>query len=346
MNHDPLLVVNPKVECRTCSEVKTGILASCGVCGKNPKPCPVCEKRIEQEKGECKECGGTGSRAVDLCGLWAPSAAFLVCGGPSLNKLPYDRLGEKGVASLAVNNVAGYTKVSAWVFSDPQSKFHHGLFLDPKILTFAPLGKLKRKVRAKLPDGTFRDVRTRVRDCPGTLGFSRRTEFDASTFLTTRFAHWGRGGKQEENNRPFMCLCTMLLGIRLLHYLGCPRVYMLGVDFLMTDDAQYSFGQTAGVKNGRYAKENAMLAELKPVFDKEGFQLFNCNQESGCDVFPKVNFEQAFEDCKGGVPEEPFDLTEWYSKKILKRDQEKFPNQISVGKLMEVQKSSKNKESE
>ena len=341
MNHDPLLVVNPKVDCRTCAAFKSGVVAACKVFHSQQDLCPACEKAIETEKGNCDECGGTGSRAVDLCGLWSPSAAFLVCGGPSLNKIPHEKLGEKGIVSLGVNNVSGYVKSSAWVFSDPQNKFHHGLFLDPKVLTFAPLGKLKRKVRAKFPDGTFHGLRTRVRECPGTLGFARRTEFDAKTFLTTRFAHWGRGGKQEEDNRPFMCLCTMLLGIRLLHYLGCPRVYMLGVDFKMTDEAQYSFGQTAGVRNGRYAKENAMLAELKPVFDKEGFQLFNCNPESGCDVFPKVSFEQAFEDCKGGVPEEPFDLTEWYSKKILKRDEELFPHQIGIGKLIDAQKRRK-----
>jgi hypothetical protein len=46
---------------------------------------------------------------------------------------------------------------------------------------------------------------------------------------------------------------------------------MLGVDFLMTEEAQYSFGQSAGVRNGRYKKENAMLAELKPIFDDFAF---------------------------------------------------------------------------
>ena len=321
MNYDPLFVVNPKVPCKVCQQEQ------------NPLP----------EGVKCPNCQGLGITPVDLCGLWAPSAGFLVCGGPSLNKIPFERLRERGIVSLAVNNVAGHAPVTAWCFSDPQSKFHHGMFLDPKILTFAPIGKLRRKVRAKLPDGTFRGIRERVRGCPGTLGFARRTEFDASTFLTTSFAHWGRGGKQEEDNKPFMCLCTMLLGIRLLHYLGCPRVYMLGVDFLMTDEAQYSFGQAAGVRNGRYAKENAMLAELKPYFDREGFQLFNCNPDSGCDVFPKVSFETAYDDCKGAVPNEPFDLTEWYSKKIAKEQEEKFPHQISVGHLTSIQRNARRK---
>jgi hypothetical protein len=241
MNHDPLLVVNPKVSCLSCGAAKKRIQATCAVCANQPELCRTCDRELDKARDICSECGGTGCKAVDLCGLWGPSAGFLVCGGPSLNKMPYQRLRERGIVSLGVNNVSGHAPVAAWCFSDPQNKFHHGLFLDPKVLTFSPIGKLKRKVRAKLPDGTFRGLRTRVRECPGTLGFARRTEFDAPTFLTTRFAHWGRGGKQEEDNRPFMCLCNMLLGIRLLHYLGCPRVYMLGVDFKMTDEAQYSF---------------------------------------------------------------------------------------------------------
>lgn len=335
-----MTVVNPKVPCASCAAAFAAIRAACPTCAvERSRRCGPCGEAEDNRKEACTECGGTGYRLVDLCGLWAPSAAFLVCGGPSVNKVPFHRLRERGVVSLAVNNVAGHVPVSAWVFGDPQKKFHHGLFLDPKVLTFAPLGKLDKSIRAKLPDGTFRTLDRRVKACPGTFGISRRTVFDASTFLTTRHAHWGRGGKQPEDNRPFMCLCTMLLGIRLLHYLGCPRVYMLGVDFRMTDAEQYAFGQRCGARNGRYAKENAMLADLKPFFDAEGFRLFNCNPESGCDVFPKVTFEQAFEDCRGAVPDEPFDLADWYGKRIAEEQEEKHPDRMSVEGLVETQKA-------
>jgi hypothetical protein len=313
MNTDPLFIGNPKLPCPRCGGDKS-------------------------KRELCDFCNTTGKMPVNLNGLWAPSAAFLVCGGPSINKMPFHKLRERGVVSLAVNNIAGHVPVTAWVFSDPQSKFHHAMFLDPKILTFSPFGKLRKQVRAKLPDNTFRGIKLRVQECPGTLGFSRRTTFDAKTFLTTPYAHWGRGGKQPEPERPFTCLCTMLLGIRLLHYLGCPRVYMLGVDFNMTEEAQYAFGQKCHARNGRYSKENTMLAELKPYFDMEGFKLFNCNPESRCDVFPKVKFDNAFEDCKGGVPEEPFDLADWYSKNLAKEQEQQFPDRIGIGKLIEIQK--------
>ena len=146
MNTDPLFVANPHIGCPSCSH--------------------------NDKRDDCPVCMGSGKMPVNLNFFWHPSAAFLVCGGPSINKLPYHKLAERGIMSLAVNNIAGHVRTSAWVFGDPQNKFHHGLFLDPKILTFSPCGKIRKRVRAKLPDGTFRGLRIKVQDCPGTLAFS------------------------------------------------------------------------------------------------------------------------------------------------------------------------------
>ena len=312
LNDDPLFVVNPK------------------------RPCPAC-KNERHARRNCQPCQGTGHKPVDICGLWNPQPGFLVCGGPSINKIPFQRLSERGIASLAVNNVAGHVPVTAWCYGDPQNKFHHGIHLDPKCIIFAPLGKLKKHIRARLPDGTFRTLDFLERDCPGTFGFSRKAIFDAETFLQTEHAQWGRGGNQPEDDSPFRCIDSMLLGIRLLHYLGCPRVYMLGVDFEMTDNAQYAFGQQCGVRNGRYGKQDAMLKELRPVFEKNGFFLYNCNPDSKCTAFDYVPFDKAFEDCKGAVPKEPFDLKEWYNKGIAEEQSLKFPGLMKLDELRSIQ---------
>jgi len=301
-SYDPLFVVNPKLACLKCENER-------------------------KKRGSCDVCKGSGMRPVDLCGMWYPAAGFLVCGGPSLNKIPYHRLQERGVLSFGVNNVSAYAPVNGWCFSDPQSKFHHGLFLDPKCLTFAPIPKLKKHVRAKLPNGDFIPIDSRVRDCPGTFGFDRKTLFYPEEFLTTDWAHWGMGGKQGDD-RPFTCLCTMLLGIRLMHYLGFRRVYMIGVDFNMTDLEQYSFGQKKKARNGRYQKENEMLKQLKPIFDKKDFKLYNCNPDSNCDVFPHVTFEDALSECKNYVPDGPFDLDKWYDSSVAEHFDEKYKGVI------------------
>ena len=69
-------------------------------------------------------------------------------------------------------------------------------------------------------------------------------------------------------------------------------------------------------RNGRYYKTNKLLKELRPIFEADGFFVYNCNPESKCDAFDYVPFEKAYLDCKGGVPPEPFDLSQWYEKTI------------------------------
>ena len=325
MQPDPLFVVNPKV------------------------PCPACGAR-RRERKRCEVCKKTGYHRLNLQGLWSPSPGFLVCGGPSLRKLDLSPLRERGIVSVGINQAASYAPVRAWTFGDPPKKFHHALWLDGSTLTFAPLGKLKLNIRARLPDKTFRTVDRLARDCPGTVGYSRSSKwlespvigsdgqpvfgpdkkplytYDPSSFLTTEYAHWGTGGKDS-------CLCSMMLGFRLLHYMGCPTIYMLGVDFNMTDRHQYAFNQRKAPRNGRYRKENAMCAAVAPVLSAAGVEVFNCNQHSNCTAFPFKPYIEALDDCRGGIPAEPFDLSNWYDKGHGKEQAEKYPDVMPMAEL-------------
>jgi len=187
------------------------------------------------------------------------------------------------------------------------------------MMTFAPHAKLNKQIRAKLPGGKFQFLSMRVADCPNTYGFARRTTFNQETFLTDWFAHWGYGGKAGPE-RPFSRIATMLLGLRLMHYLGCPRVYLLGVDLdkkSQLPGEAYCF-EERGSGGGRHLlKENLYAHMLRPVFDSVGWNVYNCNNESKCDAFDYVPFEMALEDCKAAVPDEPFSLAEWYVKSIV-----------------------------
>lgn len=294
--NDPLIINNPRTPCKQC-------------------------KNIRRARKSCSSCFGEGFERDSLRNLWAPNPGFLVCGGPSLKTINFHKLNERGVVSLGVNNVAAYAPVSAWCYSDPTNKFHQNLFLDPKIITFAPTPKLNETLYAKTEDGKFHNTDIVVRDCPNTYGFVRRTEFHAKEFLTTNFAQWGVGGnKGEGDGRGWRCLFTMLLGLRLLCYLGCPRIYLLGVDFYMDDKAQYSFNQSKKPRNGRYVHENQLLSEAKPALDAVGIEVFNCNPQSRCDVFDFVSFEDALKDCKGPVFNEPYDLSKWYDKSGVEQE--------------------------
>lgn len=292
--------------------------------------CPSCKCRRRRRK-KCECCEGAGFERADLANLWAPRPGFLVGGGPSLKNFDVSQLAQRGVVSLGINNVAGAVPVRAHVFGDPQVKFHHGLFLDPAMMTFCPIGKMPYGLRAKLPDGTFRALGVSVWQCPNTWGFSRTTRFDAENFLATEYAHWGQSAKSVPPELGgSRRITTMLLGLRLLHYLGCPRVYLIGVDFFTPKvdpklGGSYVFPEVTNPGNRGYDKINAMLSEIKPVFEAADFMVYNVNPESRCHVFDHVPFDLALADCRGPVPKQPWDLQNWYPKSLEKewKDAEK-----------------------
>lgn len=266
-------------------------------------------------------------RTTAIKNLWRGCAAFFVCGGPSLNTVDYTRLSDRGVLSLGLNNVAGKVQVSAFTFNDPPEKFHHGIWRDGKILKLLPKPKLtsgkRGRTREKFADGNFKYTVERTIDYPNVWGYDRCDYFTPETFLTDPGASLGNNAKGVTKTGRSKIICSMFLGLRLLHYLGVRRVYLLGVDFNMDASAgataNYSFGETrdqgACVSNNNiYATAAPMLQELRPVFDRAGFGVFNCNQYSYLRAFDYVPFEDALADCRNGVPSQPFDLQGWYTK--------------------------------
>ena len=265
-----------------------------------------------------------GTVTVGLKDLWRGKAAFLVCSGPSINEVAYQRLAERGIASLGINNIAGKIPVKAMTHSDPAEKFHWGIFSDPGIIKLIPKPKLTRgETRVKLTDGSFKYTGKHVRDYPNVWGYERRCWWTPETFLTDPAASWGNNNDGVKKTGRPKILCTMLLGLRLLHFLGVRRAYLLGVDFWM-DPARgatgnYAFPQerdagACDANNNIFRVAGDMLCELRPYLDAAGYQVFNCNKWSRLRAFDFCPFEEALEDCRGDVPAEPFSLENWYLK--------------------------------
>ena len=253
-------------------------------------------------------------------------AAFLVCGGPSLKTLPYERLRERGVFSLGINNAAGFAPCSAFVCSDPPSKFHSSIFLDPKVMKFLPTPKLRRnrnKLRKKVGD-KFEEIKRTTANCPNVWGFERRSWLMCNhTWFTEPSAAWGNHQIGVNKTGEPKTVNTMLLGLRVLQYLGAKIIFLLGVDFHMDpsrgDTGNYAFPEHKHAKgclsnNDQYVNTANWLSRLKPVFEQFGFQTFNCNPLSSLRVFDHVPFETALEACRGPVCTEPLDLERWYEK--------------------------------
>ena len=254
-----------------------------------------------------------------LRGLWQDCAAFYVCGGPSLKALDLSFLKERGVVSLGVNNVAGYAPVKAMTFSDPASKFHHGIFFDPGIIKFVPKPKMSERVRAKMPDGSFQWTAYEVRHCPSVFAYERDGIWHEKEFFSRDKATWGVSKKHVENQGKQTILFSFFLGIRLLHYLGVRRIYLLGVDFKMDAQHHYAFGQyrhqgAIGSNNNSYRVATGMLQGLRPYLDASGLQIFQTNPDSALRVFDHVPLETAIEDCRGLVPQGPLDMARYYEK--------------------------------
>ncbi len=254
-------------------------------------------------------------------------SAFLIGGGPSANQENLERLNERGTFCLCINNVAGHSRFRphAFVCSDPPSKFSSSIWLDPQIMKLIPHPKLsggRSKLRRKLPDGSFEPIETRTHQCPNTWGFQRHSYFTPDDdFFMTDGAMWGNHRAGVERTGQPKTVCTMLLGLRLLYYLGARRIYMVGVDFRMADDWGYSFaqGRTEGAcksNNGQFKIVNDWLCTMQNqgVFKKFGLAIYNCYERSGLRAFPYVPFDQAVDDVVGIIERTP-DLRNWYEKK-------------------------------
>jgi hypothetical protein len=271
--------------------------------------------------------------------LLVGGAAFLVLGGPSLKSLPYHRLAERGVFSLAVNNVAGLVPVNAFVCSDPPLKFHHGIFTDPTIIKLLPHMKLRGrrgKLRRKHPDGTFEVLNIRTADCPNTWGFMRRCWLKCDeTWFTENSASWGNNRNGVTRTGEAKVLATMLLGLRVLQYLGAKRIFLLGCDMYMSPTADltanYAFREdrdkgAVNSNNNQYKVINDYLCRLRPVFERFGFETYNCNRNSHLRAFDYAPFDAALEVCRGLVPPGEFDLRGHYAKVEKYEEPEKCVN--------------------
>jgi hypothetical protein len=248
-------------------------------------------------------------------------AGFLCCGGPSYRELETELLNLPGVATVGINNTSRDLNCDFAVFSDPAEKFHHGIMLDHKICKLVPEPRLRDTFRIKHYNEWHR-MPFRVRDCPNVFAFKRNQNFHPETFLTEDSACWGVDKKAltRLGNKQEKMLNTFFLGLRICHYLGIRRLYLVGVDFKMSRGAEYAFAMKSGNKGRALTNQNSYRIAtswcrmLKPYFDEAGYEVYNCNRDSGLDVFQYVPFEYAIQDAIGSCPQRPYDFHAWYDK--------------------------------
>jgi len=261
----------------------------------------------------------------DLKDTFINSHIFLICSGKSFNELDKNPL--RFVMTMCVNNAPKacmpYFRPNIWTSVDNPDKFLYTIWADPKIMKLVPDGHINKPLWNSDLDDSFGNYK--VSDMPNIYTYPRNNIFNPETFLTESTVNWGCGEnicgncqyihqKRDERGKkikfPDACpkcgaiksnggRSVFIASLRLLYELGFRNVYLLGVDFEMkVNEPKYSFEEdktprgVAG-NNSSYMKMEDRFKKLRPIFEKNGFMVYNCNKNSRLTAFEYLPYEEA-----------------------------------------------------
>ena len=274
--------------------------------------------------------------------MFRGASAFLIGGGPSFKDINVEKLSSAGFLTFGLNNSVKGFRPDLWACVDDPTHFIKSLWLDPKIMKFAPMSHADKKI---FDNETWKEMEMTVGDCPNVFYYRRNEDFKAGQYLFEDTVNWGNHTKLGGGRS------VMLAAIRLSFYLGIRKIYLLGVDFDMSDKNKYHFEQNrtdSAIKNNNdtYNLLKTRFAELKPIFEENDFHIFNCNPESGLKVFDFVSFEDAIESSTKKMPKNlQTERTEGlYDRKAKsKKEKEKTKIKRELDKAREILNEAKTK---
>jgi len=215
--------------------------------------------------------------------------AFMICGGPSFGEIDHDKLAQPGILTMGMNNAPRTFRPDLWASVDSPDHFLLSIYMDPKIMKFVPVCSAGKPL---FDNDNWQWTNLKVGDSPNMVYYKRNERFRAKQYLWEDTINWGNhkdygGGRS-----------IMLATIRILFLLGFRTVNLLGCDFNMSEEHTYHFDQTRRKDSVRgntstYGQLNERFAELRPLFEREKFNVYNCNPESGLRVFEHVSFDAA-----------------------------------------------------
>jgi hypothetical protein len=234
-----------------------------------------------------------------LCDMYRGAAAFLIAGGPSFGKLDNTRLAQPGILTMGLNNSVKTFRPRMWCCVDDPSHYIRSIWLDPTLMKFVPFCHAEKPI---FDSSAWKFMDKNVGDCPNVWYYRRNEHFVADQYLFEDTINWGNhtdlgGGRS-----------VMLAAMRILFLLGIRRIFLLGVDFKMSADSRYHFEQNrsrSSIKgnNTTYRFLEQRFRLLRPIFERHGLQVFNCNCESGLKAFDYLPFEEACRVARESLPE-------------------------------------------
>jgi len=245
---------------------------------------------------------------VNLCDHFKSSTAFLICSGPSVRDMDLSCLRSRGILTCSVNNAATVFRSNLWVSYDSPGKFSEVIWRDPAILKFVPIQRLDKPLTSRSTNGHLEPSTDTPREMPATFGFRANRVFRPQHWLTESSINCGDNESDGEALRLPGARSVMLVAVRLLHYLGIRRLFLIGCDFKMRYGAvNYAFEQSRSrrsvkLNNQIYRTLSVRFEQLLPYFEADGFEVFNCTPNSGLQVFPYVEFQDAVHMALGRMP--------------------------------------------
>lgn len=236
--------------------------------------------------------------AVPLIDRYRGYPAFFICGGPSFADVDKEPLKRPGVLTMGYNNVVKVFRPNFWTGIDNPTHFLQSIWMDPTIEKYVPFDHADKHI---LDSFTKQELPLVTGDCPSVWYFRRNELFNAERFLFEDTLNWGNhkdwGGARS----------GILAAIRILFLLGIRTVYLLGVDFNMSPVSKYCFDQDrdAGAIHGNNITYQELIKRftiLRPIFEKHGFNIYNCNPNSNLKVFDHVPYEVAIKTCTDLLP--------------------------------------------
>jgi len=265
---------------------------------------------------------------VFLGDMYRGASAFLVLGGPSILDLNLDALRQPGILTMGINNAVRTFRPNLWMCVDNPQNFILSTWVDPTITKFVPYAHAEKKL---FDSNLWKESDLTVGQCPNVFYYRRNEQFQAEQYLFEDTFNWGNHSNlchcghwradtkknpkakketvcSECGKKAFGSRSVFLPAIRMMYFLGVRNLFLIGCDFKMElGKKNYHFEQdrSSGSVNGNNGSYRALarrLEELKPIFERMGFSVFNCNPNSHLDVFPKVSFKDAIDVALAPMP--------------------------------------------
>jgi len=238
--------------------------------------------------------------SIYLGDMYRGCPAFFIGGGPSFENVDKTLLSSPGFLTASVNNSVKSYRPNLWFEVDDPTHFMKSIWLDPKITKFVPFDHTEKTI---FDNEKWEDMTTKVGDCPNVFYYRRNERFNPDQFLFESTVNWGNhkdfgGGRS-----------VMLAAIRILFYLGVREIFLLGVDFGMSKEQKYHFEQErsdSSIKNNNatFSMLIERFTQLRPIFEKNDFYIYNCNPNSQLKVFPLVDYKEAIDYCTENMPKD------------------------------------------